>query len=80
MATTAAARRSFDDDMLIFARALRDKGVAVPEIARKLMIKSGKTPASTRRSPHCIGPWPRPTPAAMSTSRPSRDQGGQGGP
>jgi DNA invertase Pin-like site-specific DNA recombinase len=30
------------DDMLIFARALRDKGVPVPEIAGKLTIKTGK--------------------------------------
>jgi hypothetical protein len=26
----------------VFARALRDKGVPVPEIARKMAIKSGK--------------------------------------
>jgi len=31
-----------DDDMLLFARALRDKGVPVPEIAQKLTIKTGK--------------------------------------
>lgn len=31
-----------DDDMLIFARALKDKGVPVPEIAKKLTIKTGK--------------------------------------
>jgi len=31
-----------DDDMLTFAAALRDKGVPMPEIARKLTIKSGK--------------------------------------
>ncbi|MFF5106796.1 recombinase family protein [Streptomyces sp. NPDC000134] len=30
------------DDMLLFARALKDKGVPVPEIAKKLTIKSGK--------------------------------------
>ena len=28
--------------MLIFARALRDKGTPVPEIAKKLTIKTGK--------------------------------------
>lgn len=28
--------------MLTFAAALRDKGVPVPEIARKLTIKAGK--------------------------------------
>lgn len=31
-----------DDDMLIFARALRDKGVLVPEIAKKLTVTAGK--------------------------------------
>ncbi|MEU0660694.1 recombinase family protein [Streptomyces lavendulocolor] len=31
-----------DDDMLTFARALRDKGTPVPEIAKKLTIKTGK--------------------------------------
>jgi DNA invertase Pin-like site-specific DNA recombinase len=31
-----------DDDMLTFAAALRDKGVPVPGIARKLTIKAGK--------------------------------------
>lgn len=32
----------FDDDMVLFARALRDAGTPVPEIARKLVIKTGK--------------------------------------
>src|SRR6266566_5418877 len=31
-----------DDDMLTFAIALKDKGVPVPEIAKKLTIKAGK--------------------------------------
>ncbi|ONI81380.1 resolvase [Actinosynnema sp. ALI-1.44] len=31
-----------DEDMLAFARALRDKGVKVPEIAKKLKIATGK--------------------------------------
>jgi len=31
-----------DDDMLTFAIALKDKGVPVPEIAKKLTIKTGK--------------------------------------
>ncbi|WP_345584321.1 recombinase family protein [Streptomyces prasinosporus] len=31
-----------DDDMLLFARALKDKGVPVPEIAKKVTIKTGK--------------------------------------
>ncbi|MEV3927697.1 hypothetical protein [Actinomadura coerulea] len=32
----------FDDDMLAYARTLRAGGVPVPEIARKLVIPSGK--------------------------------------
>ncbi|WP_431920850.1 hypothetical protein [Nonomuraea jabiensis] len=46
---TAAAKgnhggrpKIIDDDSLTFALALKDKGVAVPEIARKLTIKTGK--------------------------------------
>jgi DNA invertase Pin-like site-specific DNA recombinase len=31
-----------DDDMLTFAVALKDKGVPVPDIAKKLVIKTGK--------------------------------------
>ena len=31
-----------DPDTLIFARALRERGVAIPEIAKKLTIKTGK--------------------------------------
>ena len=31
-----------DDDMLIFARALKDNGTPVPEIAKKLVIRTGK--------------------------------------
>lgn len=31
-----------DQDMLVFARALKDRGVPVPEIAKKLTIKTGK--------------------------------------
>ncbi|WAU78586.1 hypothetical protein O1Q96_01220 (plasmid) [Streptomyces sp. Qhu-G9] len=31
-----------DDDMLTFALALKDKGVPVPDIAKKLTIKVGK--------------------------------------
>ncbi|MEU1036258.1 recombinase family protein [Streptomyces mirabilis] len=31
-----------DEDMLVFARALKDRGVPVPEIAKKLTIKTGK--------------------------------------
>ncbi|MEV1170954.1 recombinase family protein [Nonomuraea sp. NPDC049784] len=32
----------FDDDMTAYARSLRERGVAVPEIARKLVIPTGK--------------------------------------
>lgn len=32
----------FDDDMIAYARSLRARGVAVPDIARKLVIPSGK--------------------------------------
>ncbi|MGW7331419.1 hypothetical protein ACWGIU_23100 [Streptomyces sp. NPDC054840] len=39
-----AARRVIDDDMLTFAVALKDKVVPVPEIAKKLTIKTGKNP------------------------------------
>jgi DNA invertase Pin-like site-specific DNA recombinase len=31
-----------DDDMLTFARALRAKGAPMPDIAKKLVIKTGK--------------------------------------
>nr|WP_157570183.1 recombinase family protein [Microtetraspora malaysiensis] len=31
-----------DEDMLTFAQALKDKGVPVPEIAKKITIKTGK--------------------------------------
>jgi DNA invertase Pin-like site-specific DNA recombinase len=46
---TAAAKgnhggrpKVIDEDMLLFARALKDRGVPVPEIAKKLTIKTGK--------------------------------------
>ncbi|MEV4091276.1 recombinase family protein [Streptosporangium saharense] len=32
----------FDDDMIAYARSLRERGVAVPDIARKLVIPTGK--------------------------------------
>jgi len=50
---TAAARgnhggrpRVIDDDMLVFARALKDRGIPMPEIARKVTIKTGKNAGS----------------------------------
>ncbi|WP_433411241.1 recombinase family protein [Microtetraspora malaysiensis] len=46
---TAAAKgnhggrpKVIDEDMLTFAQALKDKGVPVPEIAKKITIKTGK--------------------------------------
>lgn len=46
---TAAAKgnhggrpKVIDDDSLLFARALKDRGVPVPQIAQKLTIKTGK--------------------------------------
>lgn len=35
-----------DDDMILFARALRDAGTPVPQIAQKLVIKTGKNTGS----------------------------------
>ncbi|MEV0228718.1 hypothetical protein [Nonomuraea sp. NPDC050786] len=32
----------FDDDMIAYARSLRERGVGVPDIARKLVIPTGK--------------------------------------
>ncbi|MEV6864540.1 hypothetical protein AB0M44_26475 [Streptosporangium subroseum] len=34
--------RVFDDDMIAYARSLRERGVAVPDIACKLVIPFGK--------------------------------------
>jgi hypothetical protein len=39
---TGGRPKVIDEDMLTFARALRDKGVAMPEIAKKLTIVTGK--------------------------------------
>ncbi|MEV4188991.1 hypothetical protein AB0J28_46910 [Streptosporangium canum] len=47
----------FDDDMVAYARSLRERGVPVPEIAAKLVIPTGKnkgrhpSPASVYRVP-----------------------------
>jgi hypothetical protein len=43
-----------DDDMLTFAVALKDKGVPVPEIAKKLTIKVGK---NAGKSPSVASPY-----------------------
>ncbi|WP_432034283.1 hypothetical protein [Streptomyces antibioticus] len=51
-----------DGDMADYARSLRAGGVPVPEIARNLVITSGKNQANT----------PRPPPATASSPRMSR--------
>lgn len=64
-----------DDDMLTFAVALKNKGVPVPDIAKKLTIKTGKNAGATPRSPRCTGrsPKPRkpPRPKAHTSSAPA---------
>lgn len=57
-----------DDDMLTFAVALKDKGVPVPEIAKKLTIKVGKNAGKSPRSPRCIERSPRPRPPQRTTA------------
>lgn len=39
--------RVIDDDALTFALALKDKGIPVPDIAKKLTIKTGKNAGSS---------------------------------
>ncbi|MGI5291987.1 recombinase family protein [Nonomuraea polychroma] len=61
-----------DDDMLTFAVALKDKGVPVPEIAKKLTIKVGK---NAGKSPSVASLDSSPAPhdqqhCANSSSRP----------
>ncbi|MGW3746799.1 hypothetical protein ACWD62_41365 [Streptomyces sp. NPDC005146] len=48
-----------DDDMLTVAVALGDKGVPVPEIAKKLVIRTGKNAGKTPRSPRSTGRSPK---------------------
>jgi hypothetical protein len=38
----------FDDDMVAYARSLRERGVPVPEIARKLIIPAGRNNGVSR--------------------------------
>ncbi len=38
-----------DDDILIFARALKDQGTPIPQIATKLTITTVRTPAGPRK-------------------------------
>ncbi|MFD1538691.1 recombinase family protein [Nonomuraea guangzhouensis] len=60
----------FDDDMIAYAQSLRARGVAVPDIARKLVIPSGKNRASTPRWPACTGRSPTARAATIATSVP----------
>ncbi|GAA3618176.1 hypothetical protein GCM10022419_124640 [Nonomuraea rosea] len=51
----------FDDDMIAYAQSLRERGVAVPDIARKLVIPTGKNKGRTPRSPLFTACWPTAT-------------------
>jgi len=62
-----------DDDMLLFARALRDRGTPMLEITKKLVIKTGKTPGGTPLSPRSTAPSPTPT----QPDRPPSPTGGR---
>lgn len=59
-----------DDDMLTFAVALKDKGVPVPEIAKKLTIKAGKNAGKSPPSPRSTGHSPKPRPPRPTTAYP----------
>ena len=54
-----------DDDMLLFARALQDKGTPIPEIAKKLSIKTGYA----RQIPLRRIPVPRPGRSRLAARR-----------
>jgi hypothetical protein len=60
-----------DDDMLLFAQALKDKGTPIPEIAKKLSIKTGKNAGKHPPSHPSTAPWQKP---ARSTPRHAPDQ------
>lgn len=60
--------KAIDDDMLTFAVALKDKGVPVPQIARKLVIKAGKNADKNPRSPRSTGHSPKPRPPRRTTA------------
>jgi len=53
-----------DDDMLVFARALKDQGTPILQIVTKLTIKTGKTPESPPLSHPSATPSRTPTPPA----------------
>src|SRR5664279_4340237 len=60
-----------DPDMAIVARALRDQGTPIPDIAQNLKIQSGKNAGKHPRSHPSTAPWPKPT---RNTSPPARKQ------
>lgn len=68
-ATTAGRPKVIDDDMLTFAAALRDKGVAMPEIAGKLTIKSGKNAGKNPSVASLYGRSPTPPKAATASGK-----------
>jgi hypothetical protein len=62
-----------DDDTLNFARALRDRGLPIPEIAKKLTTRPARTPGRTRPSLLSIEPSrPRQRTATWTRSLPRR--------
>jgi Resolvase, N terminal domain len=64
---TAAAKgnhggrpKVIDGDMLLFAQALKDRAPRSPASPRSWSSRAARTPGSTRRSPRCTGPSPKP--------------------
>ncbi|AJT70019.1 hypothetical protein T261_8426 [Streptomyces lydicus] len=55
--------------MLTFAQALKDKGVPVPEIAKKITIKTGKNAGDIPLSPRCTAPSPTPNRTSTGNRR-----------
>jgi DNA invertase Pin-like site-specific DNA recombinase len=47
-----------DEDDVLFARALREKGTPMPDIVKKLTITTGKNASRTPRSPRSTEPSP----------------------
>ncbi|GGN88165.1 hypothetical protein GCM10010112_71390 [Actinoplanes lobatus] len=67
-----------DDDSLTFALALKDKGIPVPAIAKKLTIRTGKNAGTPRPWPRSTGRLPRPSRPLRPTIWPSRGLGPPG--
>ncbi len=53
--------KAIDDNMVIYARALRDAGQSVPVIAKKLVIKTGKNAGTHPLRRLALPPSRRPT-------------------